>query len=114
MYSDTNGNALSSTSAIVKHLKPDDLGVPAAPPPPSVVEELEVNKYQAAYAFVGQDDGEMSLEKNDVVELIEKDASGWWFVKKGLEEGWVPFNYLKFLPSKPKPAPAQPPAVPSL
>ncbi|KAG9016066.1 class II myosin [Tulasnella sp. 427] len=85
---------------------------PPPPPPPVEEDEPEQDRYRAIYAFGGQE-GEMSLEKGDVVELIEKDANGWWLVKKGSEEGWTPSNYLELIPPKPKPAkaPAPPPAT---
>jgi myosin-1 len=66
--------------------------------------------YKAKYAFEGQD-GEMSLEKDDVVELLQKDDNGWWLMKKGGIEGWAPHNYLELVPPKAA-APAAPPPPP--
>jgi myosin-1 len=89
-------------------------GPPALPgrdrPPPSVPEEPDVPMYRAKYAFEGQA-GELSLVKDDLVELVEKDDNGWWLVKKGTEEGWAPNNYLDLVPPKPKAALAPPPAT---
>ena len=99
-------------------------------PPRKVVSHLpppkpEVPKYRAKYAFAGQE-GEMSLEKDDVVELVEKDDNGWWLVKKDGVEGWAPHNYLELVPPKaapaappppparPRPAPEAPPSAPKL
>ena len=39
----------------------------------------------------------MSLKKDDVVELVEKDENGWWLVKKDGVEGWAPHNYLELV-----------------
>jgi myosin I len=64
--------------------------------------------YRAKFAFDGQAD-EMSLNKDDLVELIEKDNNGWWLVKKDGREGWAPNNYLELVPPKPKAAQAPPP-----
>jgi myosin I len=50
----------------------------------------------------------MSLKKDDVVELIEKDDNGWWLVRMNGVEGWAPNNYLELVQQS---APA-PPAVP--
>ncbi|CDS01503.1 hypothetical protein [Sporisorium scitamineum] len=55
----------------------------------------------------------MALEKDDVVEVTQKDetGSGWWLVKKNGVEGWAPSNYLELIPQappKPKAAPALP------
>lgn len=71
--------------------------------------------YKAKFAFSGQE-GEMTLQKDDLVELVEKDDNGWWLVKKGGVEGWAPFNYLELVPPKPKavappPPPPPPPAA---
>lgn len=54
----------------------------------------------------------MSLKKDDIVELVEKDNNGWWLVKKGSMEGWAPNNYLELVPPKPKAAAAPPPPPP--
>ena len=64
--------------------------------------------YRAKYDFQGQA-GELSLVKDDLVELVEKDDNGWWLVKKGTEEGWAPSNYLDLVAPKPKAAHAPPP-----
>ncbi|KAH7886055.1 P-loop containing nucleoside triphosphate hydrolase protein [Phlebopus sp. FC_14] len=88
---------------------------PKAPPPPPakapippVPEQPEVELYRAKYAFQGQE-GEMSLEKDDIVELVEKDDNGWWLMKKDGQEGWAPHNYLELVPPKPKAPSAAPP-----
>ncbi|RDB27584.1 Myosin-1 [Hypsizygus marmoreus] len=81
-------------------------GPPPPPPPPPA--KPEVPTYRAKFAFEGQE-GEMSLAKDDVVELVEKDDNGWWLVKKDGAEGWAPNNYLELVPPKPISAPAPPP-----
>ena len=68
--------------------------------------------YRAKFAFEGQE-GEMSLKKDELYELIEKDDNGWWLVKKDGVEGWAPSNYLELVPPKPKAAPAPPPPPPA-
>ncbi|KAF8560099.1 myosin class I heavy chain [Imleria badia] len=80
---------------------------PAPPPPPSL-EEPDVELYRAKFAFQGQET-EMSLQKDDIVELVEKDNNGWWLVKKDGEEGWAPNNYLELVPNKPRAPLAAPP-----
>jgi len=50
----------------------------------------------------------MSLKKDEVVELVEKDDNGWWLVKKNGVEGWAPNNYLELV----QPQAAAPPAPP--
>jgi myosin I len=64
--------------------------------------------YKAKFAFEGQE-GEMTLVKDEVYELIEKDDNGWWLIKRGSDEGWAPNNYLELVPPKPKTMAAPPP-----
>lgn len=42
-------------------------------------------------------DSEISFPAGIVVEVLEKQASGWWYLKYGDTEGWAPSHYL--LPS---------------
>jgi myosin I len=86
--------------------------IPSLPPrdhAPLAPEVSDIPMYHAKYAFEGQP-GELSLAKDDLVELIEKDENGWWLVKKDGVEGWAPSNYLELAPQKPKAPPAPPPA----
>ncbi|KAI0756363.1 P-loop containing nucleoside triphosphate hydrolase protein [Daedaleopsis nitida] len=92
--------ASSSTTAAAPRAPPPPPSGAAAPPPPSP--EPDVELYKAKYAFEGQE-GEMSLKKDDIVELVEKDNNGWWLVKKDGVEAWAPNNYLDLVPPKPKP-----------
>jgi myosin I len=82
---------------------------PAPPPPPASGPNVEL--YRATFAFSGED-GEISLEKDDIVELVEKGDNGWWLVKKNGQENWAPYNYLELIPPKQKPAAAPPPPPP--
>lgn len=54
----------------------------------------------------------MSLKKDDIVEIVEKEDNGWWLVKKNGVEGWAPNNYLELVPPKPKAHHAAPPPPP--
>ncbi|KAG6907267.1 class II myosin [Tephrocybe rancida] len=88
---------------------------PPPPPPPPAPAKPAVPTYRAKFAFEGQD-GEMSLAKDDVVELVEKDDNGWWLVKRGGVEGWAPNNYLELVPvaaAAPPPPPPPPPRAPA-
>ena len=82
-----------------------------APPPPPPPEEPDVEQYKAKFAFEGQP-GEMTLKKDDIVELVEKTDNGWWLVKMNGSEGWAPNNYLELVPPKPKARPAAAPPPP--
>ena len=30
-----------------------------------------------------------------VVQVLEKTSSGWWFVERGQDQGWVPESFLE-------------------
>ncbi|KAF9531924.1 myosin-1 [Crepidotus variabilis] len=82
---------------------------PPPPPPPPPPSKPEVPMYRAKFGFAGQE-GEMSLLKDDLVEIVEKDDNGWWLVKKDGVEGWAPNNYLELAaPQAAAPAPPPPP-----
>ncbi|KAF7337503.1 Microfilament motor [Mycena sanguinolenta] len=80
---------------------------PPPPPPPAAPAQPAVTKYRAKFDFTGEE-GEMSLTKDDVVELVEQDDNGWWLVKKGGVQGWAPNNYLELVPAAAAPAPPPP------
>lgn len=61
-------------------------------------------KYVAVASFIAEERGEVSLEYHEEVEVLQKEASGWWYVKNDFREGWVPSAYLE---------PAQPSRSPS-
>ncbi|KAJ4485765.1 P-loop containing nucleoside triphosphate hydrolase protein [Lentinula aciculospora] len=85
---------------------------PPPPPPPPHLAQPAVELYKAKYAFNGEE-GEMSLKKDDIVEVISKEGdNGWWLVKKDGVEGWAPINYLELIPptAAPKPPPRSKPA----
>ena len=48
---------------------------PPPPPPPAAAHEPDVELYRARYDFSGQE-GELSLSKDDLVEVKEKDDNG--------------------------------------
>ncbi|KAI0368857.1 myosin class I heavy chain [Pilatotrama ljubarskyi] len=101
----------ASSASSAPRAPPPPPGRAAAPPPPPPPPEPEVELYKAKYPFQGQE-GEMTLQKDDIVELIEKDDNGWWLVKKDGVEGWAPNNYLELVPPKPKVAAPPPPPPP--
>ncbi|KAI1793106.1 P-loop containing nucleoside triphosphate hydrolase protein [Ganoderma leucocontextum] len=106
--------AASTTSSATPRAPPPPSRNHAPPPPPP---EPDVEEYKAKFAFEGQE-GEMTLKKDDIVELVEKDKdnNGWWLVKMGGKEGWAPNNYLELVPPKPKavaPPPPPPPPPPA-
>ncbi|KAL5021646.1 hypothetical protein ScPMuIL_000801 [Solemya velum] len=51
--------------------------------------------YVAVGAYQKQEKGELDLNNGDVVEVLEKNHSGWWFVTVDDHQGWVPSTYLQ-------------------
>lgn len=52
-------------------------------------------KYVAVASFAGEETGEVSLEDGEEVEVLQKEASGWWYVKNDFCEGWAPSAFLE-------------------
>ena len=52
-------------------------------------------KYLAISSYVAEESREVSLQLGEEVEVLEKLSSGWWYVKKEMEEGWAPRTFLK-------------------
>ena len=80
----------------------------AAPKPPAAAAQPKVPLYKAKYAFEGQE-GELSLKKDDILELVKKEDNGWLLMKKDGLEGWAPENYLELVVPKTEPAAPPPP-----
>ncbi|KAJ0398771.1 hypothetical protein ATCC90586_008935 [Pythium insidiosum] len=76
------------------------LGTTELPPPP------RREKATALYDFVPQDTStQLRLRKGDTMEILRKDADGWWFVRLNGEKGLVPGSYLQV---EAPPAPVDP------
>lgn len=54
----------------------------------------EVTYATIAYAFNGEQDGELTVAAGDVVEVMSTEKDGWVSVRRGYEEGLVPVGYL--------------------
>ncbi|KAI8369799.1 P-loop containing nucleoside triphosphate hydrolase protein [Choanephora cucurbitarum] len=85
---------------------------PPPPPPPASAPTLP--QYKAIYPFQSQQAGEIAFEKDDILEIVEKDDNGWWLARKNGVEGWVPHNYLEeYVPPPPPAARSTPPPPPT-
>ena len=62
------------------------------PPPP-----VKKDKMCRAVADYVTEDSEINLMENEEYEVLEKADNGWWFVKKGGDEGWAPSSFLESL-----------------
>lgn len=51
-------------------------------------------KYVAISSFFAEESGEVSLEKGEEVDVLQKESNGWWYVKNDFCEGWAPKAFL--------------------
>ena len=52
------------------------------------------NKHVVISSFFAEESGEVSLEKGEEVDVLQKESSGWWYVKNDFCEGWAPSAFL--------------------
>ncbi|XP_053548412.1 SH3 and PX domain-containing protein 2A isoform X2 [Bombina bombina] len=57
-------------------------------------EPMILEQYVAVSSYEKQENSEISLKAGELVDVIEKNESGWWFVSTAEEQGWVPATYL--------------------
>ncbi|KAI3352557.1 hypothetical protein L3Q82_005207 [Scortum barcoo] len=53
------------------------------------------NLYRSLDAYKKVQDSEVSFPAGVEVEVLEKQESGWWYIRWGSEEGWAPSYYLE-------------------
>ncbi|XP_034742147.1 SH3 and PX domain-containing protein 2A isoform X4 [Etheostoma cragini] len=53
------------------------------------------NLYRSLDAYKKVQDSEISFPARVDVEVLEKQESGWWYIRWGSEEGWAPSYYLE-------------------
>ncbi|XP_063784146.1 SH3 and PX domain-containing protein 2B isoform X2 [Pseudophryne corroboree] len=56
---------------------------------------FNLDQYVVVAAYEKQESSEISLGVGQVVDIIEKNESGWWFVSTADEQGWVPATCLE-------------------
>lgn len=61
----------------------------------SAGDPLLLDQYVAVTDYEKQESSEISLHVGQVVEVIEKNESGWWFVSSEDAQGWVPATCLE-------------------
>ena len=62
---------------------------------PSPNEKAEL-VFRALYPYISQEDGEITFNVGDVVEVIQRGQNGWWLLKSDKAGmGWGPSNYLE-------------------
>ncbi|XP_077042535.1 SH3 and PX domain-containing protein 2B isoform X1 [Agelaius phoeniceus] len=83
--------------------RPDDLSPPKEEPigkkrsgaDCASAEPLVLEQYVVVADYQKQESSEISLCVGQVVDIIEKNESGWWFVSTLEEQGWVPATCLE-------------------
>ncbi|XP_021387799.2 SH3 and PX domain-containing protein 2B isoform X2 [Lonchura striata] len=83
--------------------RPDDLTPPKEEPigkkrsgaDCASAEPLVLEQYVVVADYQKQESSEISLCVGQVVDIIEKNESGWWFVSTLEEQGWVPATCLE-------------------
>ncbi|XP_061083770.1 SH3 and PX domain-containing protein 2A-like isoform X2 [Conger conger] len=55
---------------------------------------MVLEQYVVVANYEKQENSEISLQAGELVDVIEKSESGWWFVSTVEEQGWVPATYL--------------------
>lgn len=61
----------------------------------SSADPLVLDQYVVVAPYDEQESSEISLRVGQVVDIIEKNESGWWFVSTADEQGWVPATCLE-------------------
>ncbi|KAF7663937.1 hypothetical protein LDENG_00195690 [Lucifuga dentata] len=82
--------------------RPEDLNPPKEEPigkkksgDSTAGDPLLLDQYVAVTDYEKQESSEISLHVGQVVEVIEKNESGWWFVSSEDAQGWVPATCLE-------------------
>nr|XP_055028837.1 SH3 and PX domain-containing protein 2A isoform X1 [Misgurnus anguillicaudatus] len=57
--------------------------------------DSSTNLYRTTAAYQQEEPCEISFPAGVQVEVVEKQGSGWWFIRWGNEEGWAPTYYLQ-------------------
>ncbi|XP_076834993.1 SH3 and PX domain-containing protein 2A isoform X2 [Brachyhypopomus gauderio] len=79
--------ATSVADCLISCSSSPDLSISTEATPPQL--------YRSTAEFQQGAAGELSLPAGALVEVLEKQKSGWWFVRWGALEGWVPTYYLQ-------------------
>ncbi|RDL33189.1 Myosin-1 [Venustampulla echinocandica] len=85
--------------------------VPPPPPPAPPAAPPREPQYRVLYDFNGQSSNEVTLKKDDLITIIQKENNGWWLAKTASGQGWAPSAYLQE-EAPPPPPPVAPAARP--
>ncbi|EEP77864.1 myosin-5 [Uncinocarpus reesii 1704] len=87
---------------------------PPPPPPPSQPPAPKKNSAKALYDFDSGRSNELPLRKGEIVQIVAKEANGWWLCMniETSVQGWAPEAYLEPVAAQ-APSPPPPPPPPS-
>ncbi|XP_032227901.2 SH3 and PX domain-containing protein 2B [Nematostella vectensis] len=60
-----------------------------------ISDPVSLEQYVAIADYQKQNRNEITMVAGDIVEVIDKNENGWWFVNLDEEQGWVPAAYLE-------------------
>ena len=60
----------------------------------AVFEEYNILFCRALYDYEAQDPSALSFRRDDIIEVLTRQPSGWWDGLLGRERGWFPSNYV--------------------
>ncbi|EDM04055.1 rCG32613 [Rattus norvegicus] len=75
--------------------KEEHIGKKKSGSDPTSVDPMVLEQYVVVANYQKQESSEISLSVGQVVDIIEKNESGWWFVSTAEEQGWVPATCLE-------------------
>ena len=81
-------------------LQPCTVPDKGAPPiPPTATPTSAHKKAEVLFAYQATQDDEVSVEKGDIVDVIDENTGqdGWWKVRVGNKEGFMPDNFLSLI-----------------
>ncbi|XP_034844594.1 neutrophil cytosol factor 1 isoform X1 [Mirounga angustirostris] len=79
--------------------KPETYLVPKDKSITDITGPIILQTYRAIADFEKTSGSQMALATGDVVDVVEKSESGWWFCQTKTKRGWVPASYLEPLDS---------------
>ena len=65
-------------------------------------------KHVVIQSFLAVGSGEVSLEEGEEVNVLQKESSGWWYVKNDFCKGWAPSAFLAPVGESRSPSPETP------
>ncbi|XP_052009274.1 SH3 and PX domain-containing protein 2A-like isoform X1 [Xyrauchen texanus] len=55
----------------------------------------ETERYVTVQSYISSSLDELGFESGVIVEVIQRNLEGWWFIRYGGKEGWAPAAYLR-------------------